>query len=119
MLMNLTLPPINTLSTFAIVNNIHASVGENMQLRKTLMDVAIDLSAVVQHDCPPVSHFRIVVRDHVYLRRLDVIRGDRPSVGANLAIFSTEPDEPLDGAVARQVRVAMAGIIPQEFWSGI
>jgi len=87
-----------------------------MQLRKALMDISIDLSAVVRHDCPPISHFRIVVRDRVFLRRLDVVRGDRPPVGANLALFSTDPDEPLGGAVARQVRVAIAGIILQEFW---
>jgi hypothetical protein len=58
-----------------------------------------------------------MVRDRVWLRRLEVASGDEPEVGTNLALFSTEPDETLDGAAVRQVRLAIAGIIPQLFWS--
>jgi hypothetical protein len=87
-----------------------------MALGAKFMDVTVDLSEVVQHDCPPTCHYRMVLRDRVWLRRLAVAEGDEPQIGASLALFSTEPDEPLDGAVAREVRIAIAAILPPTSW---
>jgi hypothetical protein len=113
LLLNLTLPRINVDMTCAIVDAIHVEVGTALAVGGMLLDLTIDLSAAAPHDCPPVSHFRLIVRDRVWLRRLNVAAGDQPPVGSPIALFSTEPDEPLDGAPTRQVRVAIAGIIPQ------
>ena len=58
----------------------------------------------------------VFAADRVWLRRLDVVVGAQPEVGACLALFSTEPDEPLTGPPARLLRFAVAGIIPQTSW---
>ena len=113
MLLNLTLPLINPYMTTAVIDRFHAAVGTAMPVGSKLLDLTIDLSVAAPHDCPPIGHYRLMVRDRVWLRRLGVALGDEPEVGANLALFSTEPDEPLDGTPVRQVRVAIVGIIPQ------
>lgn len=113
LLLNLTLPEINPLMTTAVIDRIYASVGAALPVGSKLFDLTIDLSAAAPHDCPPIGHYRLVVRDRLWLRRLEVVPGDEPSVGANLALFSTEPHESLDGVPARQVRVAIAGVLPQ------
>jgi hypothetical protein len=116
LLLNLTLPRINPSMTTAIIDTIHASVGALAPVGGKLIDLTVDLSAAADHDCPPVAQFRLVARDRAWLRRLDVAPGDEPEVGASLALFSTEPDEPLDGPPARQIRLAIAGIIAQSIW---
>ena len=113
MLLNLTLPQINPLMTTAVIDRIYAGVGAQIPLGSKLFDLTVDLSAAAPHDCPPIGHYRLVIRDRLWLRRLDVAPGDEPNVGASLALFSTEPDEPLDGVPVRQTRVAIVGIIPQ------
>ena len=113
MLLNLTLPHINPYMTTAMIDRIHVAIGAAMPVGSKFLDLTIDLSAAAPHDCPPVSHYRLMVRDRVWLRRLDIASGDEPEVGASLGLFSTAPDEPLDGTPVRQVRLAIAGIIPQ------
>lgn len=113
MLLNLTLPRINVDMTTAVIDAIHAQVGTALPVGGMLLDLTIDLSSAAPHDCPPVGHYRLIVRDRAWLRRLDVASGDEPEVGASIALFSTEPDEPLDGPPKRPVRVAIAGIIGQ------
>lgn len=116
MLLNLALPRINPLMTAAVIDRIYASVDEPLAVGDPLLDLTIDLSAAAPHDCPPISHFRLVIRDRAWLRRLDIAVGDSPAVGAGLALFSTERHEPLDGPPSRAVRVANAGIIPDLGW---
>ncbi len=116
MLLSLVLPQINPYMTAAVIDRLHASVGAALTSGGKLLDLTIDLSAVAPHDCPPVSHYRLMIRDRCWLRRLDVGPGDGPAVGASLALFSTEPDEPLGGPPARAARVTIAGIIPQPAW---
>jgi hypothetical protein len=113
LLLNLILPRINVYMTTAIIDAIHAEVGAVLPVGGKLLDLTIDLSAAAPHDCPPVGHFCLTVRDRAWLRRLDVGSGDEPAVGASIALFSTEPEEPVEGAPKRQIRVAIAGIIPQ------
>jgi hypothetical protein len=116
LLLNLTLPRINPHMTTAVIDQIHAVVGAPLPVGGKLFDLTVDLSAAASHDCPPVAHYRLVVRDRAWLRRLDVAPGDTPEVGASLALFSTEPDEPLDAPPARQVRLTVAGVIQQSIW---
>ncbi|MFI4976869.1 MAG: hypothetical protein ACHP84_20235 [Caulobacterales bacterium] len=100
----------------AQIDAIHLAEGAAVAVGGKLLDLTIDLSAAVPHDCPPVNHFRLILRDAVWLRRLDVAVNDQPDVGASLALFSTEPDEPLDSAPTRQVRLAIAEIFHQSAW---
>ena len=94
------------------VEAIHVRVGDQLLIGARLLDLVVDLSAAAPHDCPPRSHYSLAVRDKVWVRRLDVAPGDEPEVGASLGLFSTEPDEPVDGAPAREIRVAIVGVIP-------
>lgn len=116
MLLTLTLPRINQYMTTAVIKKIYAAVGSSLTVGAKLLDLTVDLSAVVQHDCPPISHYRIALRDRVWLRRLDVAPGDEIGIGAALAHFSTELDEPLGGEPARAVRITVAGIIDHSGW---
>ena len=117
LILNLTLPQINPLMTTAVIDRIYAEVGAQIPLGSKLFDLTVDLSAAVAQDCPPIGHYRLVVRDLLWLRRLDVAPGDEPNVGASLALFSTEPDEPLDGTPVRQTRLAIVGIVPQPIFA--
>jgi hypothetical protein len=114
--LNLTLPRINPEMTAATIDRLHIALGAAVPLGGKLLDLTVDLSAAAPHDCPPISHYRLVARDRVWLRRLDVTEGSAPEVGTCLALFSTEPDEPLSGTPARSLRCAVAGIMQQTSW---
>ena len=116
MLLNLTLPRFNEHMTSAVIEKIHAEVNTALPLGAKLLDLSIDLSAVMPHDCPPISLYRIALRDRVWLRKLAVTPGDDIAIGAVLAHFSTEPDEPLAGNPVRGVRVTIAGILDPSSW---
>ena len=116
MLITLTLPRINPLMTVAMIRKIHAVEGEFLAIGAKLMDLIVDLSSVAPHDCPPISLYRIAMRDRVWLRRLDVSEGGSVEVGASLAGFSTEANEPLTGAPGRAARITVAGILDQTNW---
>jgi len=118
MLISLTLPRINQHMTVALVRRIYAAEGDFVTLGSKLMDLSIDLSAVAPHDCPPISLYRIVLRDRVWVRRLAVSAGDDVAAGADLATFSTEADEPITGSPGRAARVTVAGILDLESWEG-
>ncbi|MES2999260.1 MAG: hypothetical protein V4787_01095 [Pseudomonadota bacterium] len=112
MLFNLTLPPINEQMTTASLTKVAAPEGSEVPVGGKLLEVKLTVGAVEAYDCPPVSHFSLNTRDRVWVRRWSVADGDELAVGAQLGLFSTEPDEPLDGAPVRQVRLTVAGIVP-------
>ncbi len=116
LLLNLPLPRINPYMTTAIIDKIHVAAGTAMPVGGRLFDLTLDLSTAAPHDCPPVGHYCLIVRDRVWLRRLCVAVGDEPVAGANLALFSTGPDEPLDGLLSRSARLTVIGIIPVLSW---
>ena len=116
MLIALALPRIHPLMTVAVIRKIHAREGEFLTMGAKLMDVSVDLSSVAPHDCPPISFYRIAMRDRVWLRRLDVAEGASVQIGASLACFTTEADEPLAGPPGRAARITMAGILDQTNW---
>ena len=119
MLFDLVLPRINDHMTTAVIRKVHAVEGDAMTIGTKLLDLSVDLSAVAPQDCPPVSLYRIALRDKAWLRRVNVAVADEIGIGAPLALFSTERDEPLDAAPARGVRITLAGIVhPSEWWEG-
>jgi hypothetical protein len=116
LLLNLTLPRINEHMTSATIATIHASVGMALPLGAKFVDLIVDLSAVAPHDCPPLSMYRIALRDRVWVRKLVVATGDEIAVGAVVALFTTEPDESIEGEPVRSIRVTVAGIIDPSSW---
>ena len=116
MLLTLTLPRINDYMSTATIRSVYAAEGASLAPGQKLLDLSIDLSAIVPHDCPPISFYRIAMRERVWLRSLIVTPGTDVEVGAALACFSTVPGEPLDGEAARAARVTIAGIIDQSDW---
>ena len=116
MLLQLTLPRINPYMVTAIIDRLYLAPGAAVTAGVRLLDLTIDLTAAAPHDCPPITHCRLVVRERAWLRRLEVAERSEPAFGDRLALFSTEPDEPLDVAPGRQVRVAIAAILRQGAW---
>lgn len=119
MLLTLALPRINEYMTTARVTKIYAAEGAAFAPGTKVLDLRVDLSAAVPHDCPPVSYYRIALRDVAWLRRLATAPGELVDVGAPIALFSTEQDEPIDAEPTRAVRITLAGIVPpDEWWEG-
>jgi hypothetical protein len=117
LLLNLIVPRINDYMTTAIVEAVYAREGDALVVGAKLFDLTVDLSIAAPHDCPPISHYRLVLRETAWLRRLDVMPRAEEQVGAPLALLSTEPDEPLDAAPGRTARFAIATIMHQSTWS--
>ncbi len=119
MLLTLTLPRINEHMTTAVIEAIYPAEGTALTMGAKLLDLSIDLSKSIPHDCPPISYFRLALRERVWLRRLLIAPKDEVEIGATVAQFSTEPNEPLDGEASRNIRVTVAGIVNHaEWWSG-
>jgi hypothetical protein len=117
LLLNLNVPRINDYMASARIETVHGCEGQLLAAGAKLFDMTVDLSLAAPHDCPPISHYRMVLRERAHLRRLYVRRGDEPAVGAALALFSTDPDEPVDGAPGRMARTVIATIMFQSIWS--
>jgi hypothetical protein len=115
-LLNLIVPRINDHMTTVLVEKVYADEGADLRVGARLLDITVDLSAAAPHDCPPISHYRLVLREPARLRRLMVRRGDEPAVGAPLALFTTDPDDPFDTKADRPLRVAIAAILSQSAW---
>jgi hypothetical protein len=117
LILSLTLPPLADVDSSVTVHAIHARPGAALAPGGQLLDLRVDLGASVQHDCPPVSFHRIVVRQRVWLRRLDVVVGQEVPSGARVGLFSTGPDEPEDGPVGGVLRVSMAMVLVDAEWT--
>ena len=111
MLLTLTLPRIHERMPTARIEAVHAAAGAELRFGAKLVDLTVDLSAAAEQDCPPISHYRIVLLDRGWLRDLRIARGDEIPVGATMATLSTAPDEPLEAAPARAARTSIAGIL--------
>lgn len=116
MLVKYALPRINEHMSAADVVEVHAAEGDALGIGGRLIDLCLDLSAAAAHDCPPISYFRITLREKVWLRRLAVKLGDAIQPGALVALFTTTADEPIDGEPARSARVTVAGLIHETAW---
>jgi hypothetical protein len=116
LLLHLIVPRINDYMTEAIVEWVYPSEGQLLQVGAKLLDMTVDLSAAAPHDCPPISHYRLVLREPVWLRRLSANRRDVIATGAPIALFTSTPDEPIEEPSTRAVRTAIAAIIHQPSW---
>jgi hypothetical protein len=111
--LTLKLNQLNQHMSSALVHAIYAREGAALQRGAKLMDITVDLGPVMPHDCPPVSHYRLVLSERGWLRELAVSEGDEIEVDGTLAVFTTEPDEPTAGQPVRPIRVTTIGILPE------
>lgn len=118
MLCDLRLPKINPNMSSAIVECVYANPGTLLKSGDKLFDLSVDLSSGYSQYCPPISYFRVVVREGLWLQKLFFKPGDSCDVGNVLALFTSDQNEPLDATPARAIRVASAGIAHhQGLWS--
>lgn len=119
MLYDLRVPIISPYMSGALIECLYACADTPMRAGEKILDMSVDLGSAFAQDCPPISYYRLVLRENLWLRRLAVTAGTTWDMETPLAIFSTAPDEPLEGSVARQVRSAVAGIVYHaDMWSG-
>ena len=116
MLVKFVLPRINEHMDGADVIEVHAAVGDALGVGGRLLDLRLDLSAAAAHDCPPISYYRVSLRERVWLRRLNAKPGGVIQADDVVAVFTTTPDEPLEGEAARSARVTVAGLIHETAW---
>jgi len=116
LLLTLNLPHILDYMTAASVEAIHAGVGDELERGAKLLDLKVDLTAGAAHDCPPISYYRILLRERARLTALGVSCGDEPLVGAELARFASLAPETGEGAEGRPARVAIAAIFGPDVW---
>ncbi|MDE2562172.1 MAG: hypothetical protein KGL48_07985 [Sphingomonadales bacterium] len=92
----------------------HAAPGDTMAMGSKLADLSIDLSSAFAQECPPISYYRIVLREPACLRTLEARPGHHLAVNELIALFSSDPDEPLDQPPTRALRTTIAGIMHHE-----
>jgi len=119
MIYELRLPLIIPQMTGATVECLYAAEGDALKLGSKFMDLSIDLGSAFAQECPPVSFYRLILREPAFLRQFKAKPGEYFELDAPIALFSTTVDEPLDQPPARAVRVTTAGIIHHEgMWTG-
>ena len=119
MIYEFRLPLIVPQMTGGTVECLHAKFGELLKMGSKLLDLSIDLSSAFAQECPPVSFYRVMLRETVLLRELAAVPGQSCHVRDILAIFSTDADEDIDLSAARTVRTTVAGIMHHEgMWTG-
>jgi len=111
MIYALKLPTIVPQMTGATVECLHAAPGDELKMGSKLLDLSIDLSSAFAQECPPISYYRIVMREPMFVRAMAAGPGDFIGLSSDIALLSTTPDEPLDAAPARPPRVTIAAIM--------
>jgi hypothetical protein len=119
MIYQFKLPLIVLQMSSAVIECLHAKPGDAMKPGSKLFDLSVDLSSAFAQECPPISFFRVVLREPACLRVFEVAPGQRCQVDAPLAVFSTVLDEDLAAPPAREIRTTIAGIMHHEgMWTG-
>jgi hypothetical protein len=105
------LPAIVPEMTDGKIYSILAKEGMQILVGGALLEITVDLSNIVAHDCPPISHYRVFLREGAWLRKLQVKQDDIAPVGAILAILTTTANESLEDRAKRPIRVSVAGVL--------
>ena len=105
------LPAIVPEMTDGKIYSILSQEGTQIRVGGALLEIAVDLSNIVPHDCPPISLYRVFLREVAWLRKLQVKQNDIASVGTILAILTTTASEPLGERAERTIRVSVAGVL--------
>jgi hypothetical protein len=119
MIYEFRLPIIVSQMTGATLECLHAKHCDSLKMGSKLFDLSIDLSSVFAQECPPISFFRVVLREAAWLRKLELAPGKFSQLDEEMAVFSTSPDEDISQPAARTVRTTVAGIVHHDgMWTG-
>jgi hypothetical protein len=119
MIYEFRLPKINAHMTGATIECLFAQPGDGLKLGTKFLDFSVDLGSAFAQECPPISFFRLVLREPAYLRTLTVAPGQYCLIDDLLATLSTDPTEALGSSATRGVRVTVAGILHHNgMWTG-
>jgi hypothetical protein len=103
----------------ATIECVYAAPDMMLKAGTKLLDLSVDLGSAFAQECPPISFYRFVMREQVFLRTLDVVPGRFCAQNELIALFSTDPDETLTVTPARAVRTTTAGILHHSgMWTG-
>lgn len=111
MILELRLPDIVPQMTGATAECLFAEAGDALRLGSKLVDLRVDLSSAFAQECPPISYYRIVLREKAYLRQINLQPGEYVGLDGPVALLSSSPDEPLDQTPERPLRITVAGIL--------
>jgi pyruvate/2-oxoglutarate dehydrogenase complex dihydrolipoamide acyltransferase (E2) component len=119
MIFEFRLPLISPHMSEALIECLYATPGSTLKTGDKLLDLSVNLSDSFSQDCPPISFYRIILREKAVLRAYRLACGESCKVGEVIAVFSTDPDETLDQPAQRGIRLATAGIIHHSgMWTG-
>lgn len=116
MLLTLKLPKISPYMDYAVIDKLYVVDNEFVEANQKILDLRVDLSLTIAHDCPLVNYYRIVAGERANLRELHVATGDAVNVGDAIAFFSTEIVEMPDSGPERRLITSVIGIIAEETW---
>jgi len=103
----------------ALMESLYANPGAVLKTGDKLLDLSVDLTSSFSQHCPPISFFRIIMRENAVLRDFRVAAGDSCRAGDLIAILSTSADEATDQPPQRLIRFATAGIVHHPaMWTG-
>lgn len=116
---DLRLPSLHPAMTGATIECVYAESDTLLRSGSKIFDISVDLGGAFAQECPPISYYRLVLRENLWLRDLAAAPGMRWTMEDPLAIFTAQADDPLGGAPVRPVRIATAGIVYHDaMWSG-
>ncbi len=119
MIFEFRLPLISPHMSVALVECVYAAPGASLKAGDKLLDLRIDLTDTFAQDCPPVSFYRIILRENAVLRECRLGAGSPCKPGDLIAVLSTRGDEPADQPPQRSLRFATAGIVHHPaMWTG-
>jgi hypothetical protein len=119
MVFEFRLPLISPHMTVALVECLYPSPGTSLKTGDKLMDLRVDLTSTFAQDCPPVSYYRIIMRENAVLREFLLGAGAPCKPGDLIAVLSTQRDESRDQPAQRPIRFATAGIVHHaSMWTG-
>lgn len=116
MTIRLVLPATNEALGSARIDEVYIEAGQALALGSRLVDFTVGLDAAASQDCPPITHYRMTLREKAWVGRVDVEPGQDVAVGDVLALLSVNPGDPLDPDAVRTARVSMAAIIRTPDW---
>jgi pyruvate/2-oxoglutarate dehydrogenase complex dihydrolipoamide acyltransferase (E2) component len=115
MILRLQMPKFGEEMRDGTIHRLLASPGARLDRGTPLLEVRVDLSAIAEQNCSPISIFRVVAAESGWLRTVQVTEGDRRSVGGTLATIAERPDDQQEldeGEVpTRPLRVSVATVL--------
>jgi hypothetical protein len=94
-----------------LIECFYATPGSVLKPSDKILDLSVNLSNNFAQDCPPISFYRVVIREKLVLREIRVPRGQGCKVNDVIVVFSNDAEEPLDQPAQRGIRCATVGII--------